>query len=160
MKPLINEIKERYKFTLNPSETLDNIHLINASLYVEFKSAIKKYNFKKKINKIKEVLEDEKEEINQELKKSLSLKIEEIEMSIDNTLKKIEKEHHDRFILFLDFTYDYNDFKNRTEARNTYHKIIEGILNQAAENFIKYEKIFVLINDNILDIKNKLNINF
>ena len=64
------------------------------------------------------------------------------------------------FFLLLDFTYQYNDFKNRTDARNTYEKVIEGILYQAADNFIKYEKLFVLINDNILDINNKLNINF
>ena len=83
---------------------------------------------------------DEEEQIDQKLKKSLNLKLNEIKLSIDNILKKIEKEDHDRFILLFDFTYQYNDFRNRTDARNTYIKVVEGILNQAAENYIKYEK--------------------
>jgi len=160
MKPIIDNINNRYKFELKPLASKNEIEKINSLLYVRFESEISKYNLKKKLNKIKEVLGDENEEIDQELKNSLNLKVNEIKLTIDNTLKKIEKEDHDRFSLFLDFSYKYNDSKNRSDVRNTYEKVIEGILTEAAENFIKYEKLFVLINDDLLDISNKLNINF
>ena len=50
-------------------------------------------------------------------------------------------------------------FKERPEDLDTFKRIARSIINDIIEKLIKYEKIFILNNDVLIDIKKKLNIN-
>ena len=43
---------------------------------------------------------------------------------------------------------------------NIHNKLIDGILDDIAEKYIKFEKLFVSINDQLIDLFHNLKINF
>ena len=56
----------------------------------------------------------------------------------------------------MQLKYDY--YLEKPEALETYYKIVNSIIKENAEKLIKYEKIFLIYNENFLEINKKLNI--
>ena len=46
------------------------------------------------------------------------------------------------------------------KLKDIYKKISNSILNECVEKFIKSEKKLILFNDSLIELNNKLNINF
>ena len=56
----------------------------------------------------------------------------------------------------ISLKYDY--YLEKPEALETYNKIVNSIIKENAEKLIKYEKIYLIYNENFLEINKKLNI--
>ena len=158
MASKIEQITNKYKFTLDFSDSLNSPNMIDEMFHGYFKVQIREYCFDKRITKINERINDEKSTINKDLLKSCSKKVNEIKNYIDTTLKEIKDEHDltQRLLFHLKMSYDNND--DIPDVYKVYKDLVNTILKERSEKYIKYEKIFFLMNDNIFEINKQLHI--
>jgi hypothetical protein len=77
--------------------------------------------------------------------------------SIDEIEKAILEDENTNDVLYdMQLKYDY--YLEKPEALETYNKIVNSIIKENAEKLIKYEKIYLIYNENFLEINKKLNI--
>ena len=77
--------------------------------------------------------------------------------SIDEIEKTILEDENTNDVLYdMQLKYDY--YLEKPEALETYIKIVNSIIKENAEKLIRYEKIFLIYNENFLEINKKLNI--
>jgi hypothetical protein len=77
--------------------------------------------------------------------------------SIDEIEKTILEDENTNDVLYdMQLKYDY--YLEKPEALETYYKIVNSIIKENAEKLIKYEKIYLIYNENFLEINKKLNI--
>jgi len=81
----------------------------------------------------------------------------EIKDSIEKLMKKLEEECNFMKNILYELTYSCKSNIEKPDVLNTYKRICGEILDKEAEKYIKYEKIILEYNDNIIDINNKLN---
>ena len=158
MASKIEEITNKYKFKLDFSDSLNSPNMIDDMFHGYFKVKIGEYYFDKKITKINEVINNEKTIINKDSLRSCAIKINEIKNYIDTTLEKINDEHDltQRILFRLKLSYDKSN--DMPDVFKVYKDIVYAILKESSEKYIKYEKNFFLLNDNILEINKQLHI--
>lgn len=161
MMPLINktsnEIKDRYKYEIDMSDFVKTGDMINYLLFFRFSSSLNKYNFFERIENLIEIIKKKKDKIDNAILKSYENKLMEIKDSIEKLIKKLEEEFNFMKKILNELTYSYKNNIKKPDVLNTYKRICGEILDKEAEKYIKYEKIILEFNDDIIDINNKLN---
>lgn len=155
----IEEIKNDCKFTIDCNNYFDNPDMIIFGFYGVINQVIRSYNFNQKILMIKQAIQDGLNEKN----KSEYCEYEKNTNEIKNNIEKYIDEINDGHFFTIDQLDDVEIAckKNRFKSHSNFHdKIIKGILDNSAENYIKYEKQFIHLNDKLIDIFNKINKNF
>ena len=152
-KPTIDDIRNDYtdKFDF-VHETPSIVNLMNISL---FEIRISRYKLEQKIAKIYKVIKEgtiKDKKIIEQCTKQLN----DIKTSIDDTYKKKkEDEEFSREYLYM----MGKKFVERPEDLDTFKRIASSIINNIIEKLVKYEKVFILNNEFLIDINKKLNIN-
>ena len=122
--------------------------------------SIDKYNFKEKIINLIEIIRNNNTKKDKALLKSYEEKLVEIADSINKIMKKIQEEYRSMGTILYNLTNSCKDNIDKLNVLNTYKRICTEILDKEAEKYIKYEKIFLTFNDDIMDINNKLNLDY
>ena len=158
LKKTAEEIKNRYKYEIDISDDWKTGHRIYDLFFGKFGVSIDKYNFKEKIINLIEIIRNNNTKKDKALLKSYEEKLVEIADSINKIMEKIKEEYRSMGTILYNLTNSCKDNIDKLNVLNTYKRICTEILDKEAEKYIKYEKIFLTFNDDIMDINNKLNL--
>ena len=151
--PTIDDIRNDYtdKFDFF-DETPSIVNMMNIAC---FEIRISRYKLEQKIENIYKVIKEGTIKDTKVIEK-YTKQLDEIKASINAIYKKKkeDEEFSDEFLYMMG-----KKFKERPEDLDTFKRIARSIINDIIEKLIKYEKIFILNNDVLIDIKKKLNIN-
>ena len=142
MNKSIDQINDRYKYELK-YDADKPIFRINDSLIAKLNIS---FDFKGKLIKL---LEKDKLILLQEKIDKLEKDIKEIKENIFNDFEYV-------YFLLLRMEYNYNKNKDISGAECVYNNIFKNILDNQADNCVKYEKKLLLINDNISYLLNSI----
>ena len=139
----ISSLKDYYKYTNDFSN--DPVS-VNVHLYILFKNRIENYKLEKKFNDIKEKMK------NCERIKDNKLKADKEKlMCLMNAYKKIMKDvDEDDFYcndLIYSIQFSYYEHYFKSGIKKLYKRLTEGIFEEKINDYIKKEKIIILIND-------------
>ena len=154
----IDEIREGYVINLEEIPDLDPYRLIIHN-YVNFRDHIAKFKLEQKIENITKTINDGDIK-DKKLIEEYKDKLKDIKMKIDDIIKTTEEEYKTSWEVIFDLGMDFDNCNKIPEAEDIYKKISNSILNECAEKFIKSEKKLILFNDSLIELSNKLNINF
>ena len=153
----IDEIREKYKYKIDISDFLSTVDQIYDTFYIELQLSIPKYHFEENILKVKQIIEEKKTKLKNNKLKLFADKIKDISDEIKTLKKDIYEEYKSTWLFLYRLTKNYKENKYVPEALDLYEKMGKELLDKEAKKFIKYEIIFLTINDNIIDIFNNLN---
>ena len=154
----IDKIRIFYKYTLDFSNEKNTPDYILYHLFGKISNTIRNFHFGKKISKINEMIQNKKSETNKNILEKYTKEINEIEKTLENYDNNTFEEH-----FFASCLIDNIEckFKNRNINDDILLKrIITEILDNLVKKYIKYEKLFISLNDKLTDIINKLKLNF
>lgn len=154
----IDEIREGYVINLEEKPNLSPSILINYN-FENFKVHIEKFRLEQKIENITKTINDcdiKDKELIEEYKD----KLKNIKMKIDNILKTIKEEQDYSWEIIFDFGLKFNNCEEIPEAKDIYKKISTSMIKEYVEKLIKSEKKLISFNDSLIELNNKLNINF
>ena len=154
----IDEIRKYYrdKFDAkNPKEEPLFINLINFGLLDIHMSD---YKFEKKMEDINRIINEGKIQ-DTKLIEECSKQLRDMKVSIDDILKKRKEDEDLSELVLFHMQSKYKYYLKRPEALDTYQKVANSIIKENVEKLIKYEKIFLLYNEKLIDISKQLKIN-
>ena len=155
---IIDKIRGLYKDKFNANDPKDDPSIINLMNFVEFEYRIEKYKFEQRIEDINTAIKKAKNQdanIIEECAKQLN----DIKYSIDDILKKMkeDKELSGTVLFYMKIKYNY--YLSSPEGSEAYQSVGNSMLKENVEKLIKYEKIFILYNEKLIDINKKLKVN-
>ena len=154
----IDKIRIFYKYTLDFSNEKNTPDYILYRLFGKISNTIRNFHFGKKISKINEIIQNKKSETNKNILEKYAKEINEIEKTLENYDNNTFEEHFFASCLIENIEYK---FKNKNINDDILLKgLITEILDNLVLKYIKYEKLFISLNDNLTDIINKLTLNF
>lgn len=156
----IDEIKNKYKYEIDYTNIDNTPPFIVYGFRGEIALSIKKYNFNERISKITKKIQNENNNLNKIDVESYKKIINEIKNNIEIYKEKIYDEGVFALSLVRCIDYDCEKNKDIKNISNTHIKLISAALDNLREKFIYYEKLFIKINEQLIDIFNKLKINF
>ena len=151
----IDDIRKYYKFKYDDSST-EKPSLLNRMNFALFRIHTAPYKLEEKIEKANKIIKEGKIKDSKIVEECLK-QINDMKASIDEIEKAILEDENTNDVLYdMQLKYDY--YLEKPEALETYYKIVNSIIKENAEKLIKYEKIFLIYNENFLEINKKLNI--
>jgi hypothetical protein len=152
----IDDIKKYYKFKYDDSgiETPSTLNRMNFAL---FRIHTDPYKLGEKIEKANKIIKEGKIK-DSKIIEECSKQINNMKASIDKIEKTIHDDEYTSDLLF-DMEWKYDNYLGKPEALETYNKIVNSIIRENAEKLINFEKIYLIYNENFLEINKKLNIN-
>lgn len=149
----IDVIKSRYQYEIGSGNNCD----INMDLYVKFRMAIRKFELPKKFKELKARIRNYKGKKTDKIK------------SDEQKLDKLIQEYQDMLDDAFKFNFDtdllltkiYSCYRNNwyeKNAKSIFKNLCKEILDNDIKKYIKYEKLIILINDNIKELFESLNI--
>ena len=154
----IDEIRGLYKDKFDVNNPKQDPSIINLLNFGQLELRIKKYKFEKRIKETNMAIKEAKSQdtnIIEECAKQLN----DIKLSIDDILKKMkeDKELSGTVLFYMKLKYDY--YLSSPEGLEAYQSVGNSMLKENVEKLIKYEKIFILYNEKLIDINKKLKVN-
>ena len=152
----IDSIKNKYKYTIDYThyeKQADNI------LFVFFGNILyskEHYHFSEKIAMIKAELQ--RNVLDKSKLEEYKKEIEDLEGIITEKSVKVDDENNYYLNTRYYFEFQYKRYENDNEINDKYKKLIKGLIDESATKNIKFEKLFILYNDKLKDLLNKLNI--
>ena len=158
MNKTIDEIINRYKFEYktNESDDYEAAKDIYHSNFGKVLVSFDKYNFDSRLKELNDYLQTKETKMKANEFKLYQNKINEILEQTKNLEEEIVNENFRYLSLLHNYKKKYDENEDFPEAVNICKNIFKELLNQIFELCIKYEKKFLLINDLIIDINNKL----
>ena len=151
----IDDIRKYYKFKYDDSST-EKPSLLNRMNFALFRIHTAPYKLEEKIEKANKIIKEGKIKDSKIVEECLK-QINDMKASIDEIEKAILEDENTNDVLYdMQLKYDY--YLEKPEALETYYKIVNSIIKENAEKLIKYEKIYLIYNENFLEINKKLNI--
>ena len=152
----IDDIKKYYKFKYDDSgiETPSTLNRMNFAL---FRIHTDPYKLGEKIEKANKIIKEGKIK-DSKIIEECSKQINDMKASIEKIEKTIHDDEYTSDLLF-DMEWKYDNYLGKPEALETYNKIVNSIIRENAEKLIHFEKIYLIYNENFLEINKKLNIN-
>jgi hypothetical protein len=154
----IDEIRGLYKDKFDANNPKQDPSIINLMNFAEFEYRIEKYKFEKRIEDINIAIKEAKNQdtnIIEECAKQLN----DIKLSIDNILKQMkeDKDLSGSVLFYMKLKYDY--YQSSPEGLEAYQSVGNSMLKENVEKLIKYEKIFIIYNEKLIDINKQLKVN-
>lgn len=116
------------------------------------------YNFKNRIKKIGQIIQEKASKINEEKLKLFDDCQIELEKTINNLEKKIDESFNTTYHILSELKENYEINRDKVSVEKLYQDMYKDILDKESKNYINYEKQFVIINDNINNLyKNLIN---
>ncbi len=151
----IDEIKKKYKYDFNSGK---NITRIIMDLYGNILVTLQDYNFKNRIKKIGQIIQEKASKINEEKLKLFDDCQIELEKTINNLEKKIDESFNTTYHILSELKENYEINRDKVSVEKLYQDMYKDILDKESKNYINYEKQFIIINDNINNLyKNLIN---
>ena len=151
----IDDIRKYYIFKYDDSST-EKPSLLNRMNFALFRIHTDPYKLEEKIEKANKIIKEGKIKDSKIVEECLK-QINDMKASIDKIEKAILEDENTNDVLYdMQLKYDY--YLEKPEALETYNKIVNSIIKENAEKLIKYEKIYLIYNENFLEINKKLNI--
>lgn len=154
----IDEIRSGYKIKHEdfPNISLSQLNIYNYSI---FETYTEKYKLKEKIEDTNKIINDGKiKDI--KLIKECKTELDNIKKDMDNILKTVNEDQHTSWGVIYDLGEKYKNNDEIPEAEDIYKKISIAMIKENVEKLIKFEKKFILLNDSLIELNKKLNINF
>ena len=152
----IDDIKRRYKYTIDPSDFLNMTDIINDLFYGKFYGVYKRYNFDENIKIINKIIQNKKDKIDKNTLESYDKTLKEIADNSEKIFKKVNHEFFEISLILVKICRNYRDNKDIPGASDIYIKISTDLLDKEAKKYINYEKLLLFYNDNIINIKKNL----
>lgn len=154
--PTIDEIKKYYQYKIDPFNMKDTPFIIYCMFYGHFVVRYEDYAFEERINEIKKILNDKSDQIDKTILESYDNTLNQILEDSKEIREKVKSEYWHYFQLLGTISNNYQENINKPGAQNVYVKINEDIIGKEANKFMHYEKLFILYNDEINNIKKNL----
>lgn len=154
----IDEIRERYKYEIDITDSGKTASMINNLFYAELLISFKKYCFPERIKKLNEILGNNKNKIEKNTLKSYIKEVKAIEDTIKQIMEKQKEDYSFNSTLLYKLTKQCEYDLDNEEIINLYNNIGKDILDKEVKNYIKIEKLFINFKDSLIDITNKLKI--
>ena len=154
----IDEIRGLYKDKFDATNPKQDPSIINLTNFGQLELRIKRYKFEKRIEDTNKAIKEAKNQdtnIIEECAKQLN----DIKLSIDNILKQMkeDKDLSGSVLFYMKLKYDY--YLSSPEGLEAYQSVGNSMLKENVEKLIKYEKIFILYNEKLIDINKELKVN-
>ena len=127
-------------------------------LYGNILVTLQDYNFKNRIKKIGQIIQEKASKINEEKLKLFDDCQIELEKTINNLEKKIDESFNTTYHILSELKENYEINRDKVSVEKLYQDMYKDILDKESKNYINYEKQFIIINDNINNLyKNLIN---
>lgn len=152
----IDEIRKGYKINLK-ADPDSNPNVVICYNFDNFKVHIEKYKLEQKIENITKTINDGDIK-DKKLFEEYKDKLKDIKMKIDDILKTVKEEYDISWKIIFDLR--MASCNKIPEAEDIKKKIIASIIKEYIEKLIKAEKKLILYNDSLIELNDKLNLNF
>lgn len=149
----IDELKEWYKYTIDPNNTA---FLIYAIFHGLFTVRMMDYRFEERIKEIKHIILSKSDKIPKYTLDSYERILKDIIVGCQEVKKKVDSFYYGSKEIIEEITYDYKMNRDKPGAENIYKKIGKEMIDKEVNFLIKYEKILISYNDKIISLKKNL----
>ena len=153
----IDDIKERYEFTIDTKAIYDTADIVYTLLKGKFFLVFEQYKFDDKLIEINKILESKRESLDKNTLESIENTLNEISLFSKKIQNEFQCECKETLNLLIRYTIDFEDHKKVAGASTKYKKLSTDTINKEVKKFIKYEKYFSYYNDNLINIKKIIN---
>ena len=154
--PTIDEIKKDYQYKIDPFNLKDSALIIYCMFYGSFILRYEKYSFDERVNEIYKNINDKLDQIDKTILESYDNTLKQILEDSKEIIKKVKLDYGHNFKLLGEIDNNYEANMNKPGAQDIYVKISEDIIGKEAKKFMHYEKLLILYNDEIINIKKNL----
>ena len=152
----IDSIKNKYKYTIDYTHYENQPDNILYGFFGTISYSQEHYHFSEKIAMIKAELQ--RNVLDKSKLEEYKKEIEDLEGIITETSEKADGENNYYINTMYYLELQYKRYENDSEINDMYKKLIKGLIDESATKNIKFEKLFILYNDKLKDLLNKLNI--
>ena len=153
----IDELKEGYKYSIDPLDFNNNALIIYALNLGHFIVKFKEYyRFEEKIKEIKHIILKKGDKIPKNILESYEVILNDILDGSQQVYKKVDSYYDENIAILLEISRGYERNRDKPGAVDIYLKIGKEIIDKEVNTFIHYEKILILFNDKIITLKQNL----
>jgi len=153
----IDELKEGYKYTIDPLNFNNNAYIIYGLFYGRFIVRFKDYyRFEEKIKEIKHILLKKEDKIPKNILDSYEAILKDISDGCQKVYKKVDSYFDEYDPIIWEIFYDYKRNRDKPGAADIYLKIGKEIIDKEVNTLIHYEKKLISFNDEIITLKKNL----
>ena len=154
--PTIDILKKQYEYTIDPLDFKCTSLIKYYRFFGYFLFAFEKYALDKKIKEIKKNIHDQGDKIPKNILESYEKTLKDISDGCEKIIKKVKFDFREITQLLIPIIDDYKKNKDKPGASEIYIKVSRDIIDKEINIFIKYEKMVILYNELIFDIKKNL----
>ena len=154
----IDEIKGNYKDYFDANNPKEQPGIINIINFGRLSIHLDRYKFATRIDNINRIIKEGKIQ-DMRLIDACKKQINEINVSLEDIRKKIKEDEKltDDVLFHMQRNYDY--YKRTPEALKTYQRIGNALIKENVEKLVKYEKLFIIYDEQLMNIYKQLKIN-
>ena len=152
----IEELKKKYEYKIDPLNLTDTAYIIYCIFYGRFVITLENYEFNEKINEIQQIIYNKQDKIDKNKLESFEKTLKEISDGCEKILKNVDFDYFEIRPVIGGISLDYKRNKDIPGAADIYQKIGKEIIDKEVNNFIRYEKILMSYNEQIISIKKNL----
>ena len=153
---LIDNIKKEYEYKLEPFNFIDTAVVIYCMRSAHFVVLFERYEFDEKINEIKTIINNKRDKFKKNILEGFIKTLNDISDGCKKIIEKVKQDNKEHTRILGRITHDYLENIDKPGVKDVYLKIGKDIIDKEINLFIKYHKILILYNDNIINIKNNL----
>ena len=153
----IDELKEGYKYTIDPLNLIDNAYMIFGLFYGHFVVRFKEYyRLEEKIKEIKHIFLKKGDKIPKNILDSYEAILKDISDDCQQVYKKVDSYFDENKTIIWQIFCDYEKNRDKPGVVDIYLKIGKEIIDKEVNTLIHYEKILISLNDKIITLKKNL----
>ena len=153
----IDELKEGYKYTIDPLNLSDNAYIIFGLFYGRFVVRFNEYyRLEEKIKEIKHIMLKKGDKIPKNILDSYEAILKDISDGCQQAYKKVDSYFDEYDPIIWQIFCDYEKNRDKPGAVDIYLKIGKEIIDKEVNTLIHYEKILISLNDKIITLKKNL----
>jgi hypothetical protein len=152
----IDEIKKSYEYKINPFDNIKTGLYEYCLLFGTFGLVFDNYKFNENIMEIKKKILAKKDSIDNNKVESFDKILNEISENCKILSRTIHVDFDETTKILSQISDNYSHNKGKPGAADIYIKICKDIIDHEVKKFIKYEKTFIIYNDQIINIKKNL----
>ena len=154
----IDKIRGDYKDYFDANDPKEEPGIINITNFGRLAINFDRYKFTTRIENINKIIKEGKIK-DTTLIDACKKQLNDINISLEDIRKKIKEDEQLTDDVLFDMQRRYDYYQSIPEAFETYQRIGNALIKENVEKFIKYEKIFIIYDEQLMNIYKLLKIN-